>query len=212
MLEKLCEENTNITKITTWSDSCVPQNRNSYMAAAILHFLSTHNNIECVEMKYSVPGHSCIQEVDNVHSQLEKCFSIAEFHSPLSLMRLVLKANRKKPFVVIQMHPVDVKDFKRCGDLLNFKTVPFSKLVSMKLTYSTVLSYRLTYGPTAEVHHAELLPPRGLRNERTVPLNIPAPKTSKMQPLPAAKKIDLKTMLKFMPHDDKAYMTSLINL
>ena len=103
MLEKLCEENTTITRITTWSDSCVPQTRNSYTAAAILHFLSTHNNIECVAMKYSLPVHSCIQEVDIVHSQREKCFSIAEFHSPLTLKRLGLKANRKKPFLVI--HP-----------------------------------------------------------------------------------------------------------
>ena len=103
MVEKLCEENTTITKITTWSDSCLPQTRSSYMAAAILHFLSTHNSIECVEMKYSVPGHSCIQEVDNVHSQREKCFSIAEFHSPLTLKRLVLKANPKKPFLVIHL-------------------------------------------------------------------------------------------------------------
>ena len=30
-------------------------------------------------MHYSVPGHSCVQVVDNMHSQIEKAMSTAEF-------------------------------------------------------------------------------------------------------------------------------------
>ena len=66
----------------TWSDSCVSQNRNSFILTAILHFLHEHATIASVEMKYSVPGHSCIQEVDNIHSQLERWVKVDEFFQP----------------------------------------------------------------------------------------------------------------------------------
>lgn len=51
-------------------------------------------------MKYSIPGHSCIQEVDNAHSQIEKAIKNLEIWSPIGLTRELLKVNRKKPFKI----------------------------------------------------------------------------------------------------------------
>lgn len=44
ILETVIEEN-NISELVTWSDSCVPQNRNSIISNAILHFLKEHEDL-----------------------------------------------------------------------------------------------------------------------------------------------------------------------
>ena len=79
ILSDVIEKNPDVKHIITWSDSCVSQNRNSFMSSAILSFLSKHQNVDTVTMKYSIAGHSCCQEVDNVHSQLEKAFALLNF-------------------------------------------------------------------------------------------------------------------------------------
>ena len=78
----VCQKHSEVKRIITWSDSCVSQNRNSFISTAILHFLHEHATIASVEMKYSVPGHSCIQEVDNIHSQPERWVKFDEFFQP----------------------------------------------------------------------------------------------------------------------------------
>ena len=56
-----------------WFDSCVPQNRNSYMSM-LREFIVKNPNIDVLQQKFCEPGHSSIQEIDNVHSQIEKVF------------------------------------------------------------------------------------------------------------------------------------------
>lgn len=82
-----------ILNIVTWSDSCVPQNRNKIVSTAIIWFILKNPRIKSVTMKYSVPGHSCIQEVDNEHSQIEKHIKKIDIWSPLSFVRSLLKVN-----------------------------------------------------------------------------------------------------------------------
>ena len=45
-VEKICPE---IDTLTIWSDSCIPQNKNSIMATATTHFLLNHTKITTVE-------------------------------------------------------------------------------------------------------------------------------------------------------------------
>ena len=63
----------------TWSDSCVPRNRNSIMTTAVIYFLTQHRLVEDITMKYCVPGHSAVQDVDNMHSQIEKTLQFLNF-------------------------------------------------------------------------------------------------------------------------------------
>ena len=100
----------------TWSDSCVPQNRNSIMTTAMIYFLTQHRLVEDITMKYMVPGHSAVQDVDNMHSQIEKTLQSSEFYPPISLMRLILTVNRKKPFTIIQMQSEDFKGFQNVAN------------------------------------------------------------------------------------------------
>ena len=71
IITKAAEDHPNVEELICWSDSCVPQNRNSHISQAILEYLDKQNQIKRVNMKYSIAGHSCVQEVDNVHQQIE---------------------------------------------------------------------------------------------------------------------------------------------
>jgi len=102
-----------INKMTLWSDSCVAQNKNSVMSFAINHFLQTPGcPVDIIIQKFGQPGHSPIQEVDNIHTQIEKTLSNSEVFSPVSLIRALKRVNRKHPLKIIQM---------RKGDFWNFQ-------------------------------------------------------------------------------------------
>ena len=62
-----------------------------------------------IEHKYCQPGHSSIQEVDNLHSQIETACGPAEIYSPVGLMRILKVVNK---FRVIQMKPEDFKEYQ----------------------------------------------------------------------------------------------------
>lgn len=103
ILKRIVNNHPKIKRLTFWSDSCVPQNRNSHISQAVIEFLYSQKNIEEIIMKYSLAGHSCVQEVDNMHQQIELAMRVAEFYSLLSFLRLLLKVNIICPFVFIQM-------------------------------------------------------------------------------------------------------------
>ena len=86
ILNKIQMTHPEITKYILWSDSCVPQNKNCCMSLAILKFMEKHAHVVSIEQKYCEAGHSSIQEVDNLHSQIEKKLGLSEIYSPLSLV------------------------------------------------------------------------------------------------------------------------------
>ncbi|GBN21761.1 hypothetical protein AVEN_206571-1 [Araneus ventricosus] len=123
----LTEEN-DITELITWSDSCVPRNRNSIISNSVLHFLKANPQVKSVTMKYSLPGHSCVQEVDSVHSNIEKAMNKTGFYSPIGLNRILKQVNPRHLYCVIQMRPDDFNDFQGTEKLLNYKIVPFTSV------------------------------------------------------------------------------------
>ncbi|GBM61962.1 hypothetical protein AVEN_60818-1 [Araneus ventricosus] len=126
ILTVLIEEN-DITELIAWSDSCVPQNRNSIISNSILHFLKDNPQVKLVTMRYSLPGHSCAQEVDCVYSNIEKAMNKTGFYSPIGLTRILKQVNPRHPYRVLQMRPDDFKDFQGTAKLLNYKIVPILK-------------------------------------------------------------------------------------
>ena len=65
------------------------------MLQAILEFLSISTVIESMTMTYSLSGEifSCVQEVNNMHKQIEDATLVAEFYSPVSFLSVLLKLN-----------------------------------------------------------------------------------------------------------------------
>ncbi|CAG9825728.1 unnamed protein product [Phaedon cochleariae] len=89
ILGGIADDNPFLTKIILWSDSCVPQNKNSYMTMALKYYLDSPmcNSIRIIEHKYGEPGHGNVQEIDVAHSIIEKFLRNVE---------IAVKASTKK--------------------------------------------------------------------------------------------------------------------
>ena len=84
ILKSVVNEHPDVSEITVWSDSCVPQNRNCIMSVALLKFMDDNPQVQKITLKFRSPGHGEVQEVDNVHSCIERAMNIAQFYSPVS--------------------------------------------------------------------------------------------------------------------------------
>lgn len=79
IMKRVLEDNPSFEEIITWSDSCVPQNKNQMMSGAMMLLLKEHPQLRSITMKYSTAGHGAVQVVDNIHSQIEKAMAATEF-------------------------------------------------------------------------------------------------------------------------------------
>jgi len=137
-LENIIKNNPSVTEMTLWSDSCTPQNRNQIMAAALMLFIQHNPSVTLVTQKFCKPGHSGIQEVDNLHSQIEKVVANCEIYSPLGLVRILCKTPRKKPLKLTQLRMNDIRDYCSEANRLRFHGIPFTKVKAIQ--YSCVLA------------------------------------------------------------------------
>lgn len=218
ILEQTVERFPEAEDIITWSDSCVPQNRNSFMSTAVYSFLEMHPNIKSVEMKYSLPGHSVVQEVDQVHSALEKSFEISEFYSPLSLLNVIIKTNRHNPYKVIQMRDGFFINYKQyCQIMHEFSLVPFSKVAALRFEQGSYnLGYKLSHADKQFTQICVVRRATALRKNKNS-TSTPIPVTLQPKPMRAAallkeKLKDLKDMLKFMSLRDREYYERVHNI
>lgn len=61
--------------------------------------------------KFCTPGHSSIQELDNIHSHIEKRLRTCEVYSPISLFRNLKTVRWKNLMRVIQLQKHNFFDF-----------------------------------------------------------------------------------------------------
>ena len=115
------------------------------MSFAIFDFLRHFPSVESIIMKFSVPGHSCVQEVDNMHSQIENHMRPFEFFSQLLLRRIFKGAHRRKPYVIIQMKESEFNDYQSCASLFQYNNVPFSKVSVLKFTTEPSVMFKVSH-------------------------------------------------------------------
>ena len=214
VLDAIVEENSNdprIKHITLWSDSCIPQNRNSIFSTAIKVFLKKHPLVHTLEHKFCQPGHSSIQEVDNLHSQIEHLCRGSEIYSPIGLIRLLKRVNRSNPMRLLQMKLDDFKDFAAIAQMGDYKLVPFTKVKSLlyEQNQPKLVKYKTSFtSDWVEVNVIERRTRAGLCEPQ---FEVRDPGLAKPSGgLSEAKKADIKAMLKFMPLNDKDFMSSLV--
>ena len=207
-----------------WSDSCDPQNRSSHISQAILEFLYTQEQIDEINMKCSLAGHSCVQEVDNMHQQIEVAMRVAEFYPSISFLRVLLKVNRIWTYHVIQMKKNDFKDYNSSSRMLPFFKVPYTKIFQLRFTKHNlhIAEYKIYHGQ-ADLQQAfigkKLCNRRSINGKHAIQAMESKPKSevkivsSRKQKsekkLAKNKTDDLRSMLKLMPSVDKDYYTSV---
>jgi len=210
ILEEVVKIYPSVCDITLWSDSCIPQNKNSVMTCALISFL-IRNNIRSLTQKFGEPGHSAVQEVDSIHSQIERKLKVKDVFSPVGLVRVLKQVNVKQPFVIIQMR--EFMDYKAAAKKLNFSSLPFTKVKLIKYIKSessVKLQIGMTFGqPVVDVVYDT--PVRGCRRtlseQRLAFPEITAVTTA--TPLSAEKVRDLKEMFKFMDEVDVSYYQTI---
>ena len=94
IVEMLIEDNPNIVNLVTWSDSCVPQNRNQMICYSMLDVIRRNQQLESIILNYYIPGYSSVQEVDIMHSKIERAPNV--FLSS-KFLEYLAKCLRKKP-------------------------------------------------------------------------------------------------------------------
>ncbi len=192
-------------------DSCIAQNKNSIICFALTNFIKTHKNITQITIKYSAPGHSSVQEVDNAHSNIEKTLKNNEYFSLSSIIRLIEVSNRKNPYQVLEMKKENFRDFQSCAKLLNYKIIPFTKIFEIILNRNLFeIQYRLGNDYNiikANIRHFE----RSSRNSNECnETNFPSPKAN-CKPISKEKKRDVRAMIPWCPSAERNYSENFCN-
>jgi hypothetical protein len=237
ILELIVGQHPTIKRLILWSDSCVAQNRNSIMSFALQNFLRTHPEIKTIEQKFCEPGHSSIQEVDNIHSHIEKVLSVSAIYSPLSLLRALLQVTPKRPLIIKQMTEGNFFNYKEAAKKLMYSVVPYSTAKHIRyhsgqdFTVEVKQSFRQEFRKVNIINDGpsdsrSLDTRRKTRSARSIePDDTVKPSaTSIIKKWPTVetmcgkpniseeKKKDIKDMLKYMPIDDVKYLTGILGL
>lgn len=211
MLECIISEQPDLKHITLWSDSCVPQNKNSVMSLALKKFLEVHPTVISISQKYSEKGHSCIQEVDAIHSCIERAMRNTEVYSPLGLIRVIANMRRKGKVQVIQMKQTDFFDFQSAAKALKFTTVPFTQVKQLKYLTGTPFHVTFKLDHNGQENTASIRVTQKTRKNKDHPLPTSLPpiknQTFSGKPMLSKEKLqDLEAMLEFMPFLDRHFM------
>lgn len=104
------------------------------MCLALKCFLEKHQQLNDITFKFGTPGHSAIQEVDNIHSHIEKQMKISELYSPLGFIRILKEVRLKVPMTIIQIN--SMHDYQSAASILKFSNVPFGRLKCLHLSHT----------------------------------------------------------------------------
>lgn len=212
LLTQIVSEHPDVTDLILWSDSCVAQNRNRMMAYALQYFLQENKTLKTITHRYCEPGHSNIQDVDNLHSVIERNLKGLSIMSPVSLVRQLkaIQPSNIPMYVKLLDAKKDFYDYEANTSSSLYSKVGF--LSAKEILYTAANIHCLT------VKHCFIEPPRTvqvqkkvtLRNNKTKPLPKPKHLNQKCH-LSNEKKKDLTSLLKFMEGDDLLYMQGLLS-
>ena len=108
-----------VRHFTSFSDTCAGQNRNQFVAAAMLHAVQQIDHLETIDLKYMESGHSYM-EVDSMHATIENARTHQRIYTPRE-WQVVIRGARKRP------HPYDVKVLKHT-DFVDIKELAAKKI------------------------------------------------------------------------------------
>ena len=88
-----------------------------------------------------------IQEVDNLHSQIEAVCRHCEIYSPIGLLRMLKKVHRSNPMKIIQMKADDFRDYASVANKGMFVRVPLTQVQALlyKQKEPKTLSYKTSF-------------------------------------------------------------------
>lgn len=111
-LKLLEQENKQIKTVIFYSDSCVGQNKNSYLSTMFMTFLQNSSSIETIDHKFLVVGHTHMEcDVDHALIERKKKTTNVKIHHPHDWYNFVRSVGVRKKFTVVEMTSDDFKNF-----------------------------------------------------------------------------------------------------
>lgn len=214
ILNKIVIDYPEIRKFILWSDSCVPQNKNKITSTALLQFLYNNTSIEQIVQKFCEPGHSSIQEVDCVHSTIERYLRNVEIPSQVTLIRLLINMKFENTTLkILQMNKNDFKNYSKKADTFCFQQIPFTKIKSLQYKKNNLfqICYKTSFEQTM---YSEI----NLKAQKRHNFNMNRIFEQNLYTLPKTvvdsnKKKDLLTMIPYLSADeDKAFYNAILNI
>ena len=210
LLHQISLDQPQAEKIILWSDSCVAQNRNKILAYALQLFIQEHPHIITIVHRYCEPGHSTIQNVDTLHSNIEGGLKGQEIHSPVTLVRQLCRIQPKGiPMYVHMMKDGEFYDFKSQAIEGSYDNVGFSTVREVKYSAAdirTITVKRQRLGPSETFTVLKTL---RTRNKTVKPLPKATPLPC-LNSLTKEKADDIRSLIKYMDGVDKIYYENLL--
>lgn len=215
IIHSVLQDLPNIKKIVLWSDSCVPQNRNRIISTTLLQILYDNTKLQSIEQKFSEPGHSRIQDIDAVHSVLERSLKHHEIPSPDKLIHLMRTLNFPSvKLKILEMQENDFLQFSLKAAMFCWDKIPFSKVRKIKYSSEALTTFKLTFTVDAsnEWHDAVVL--KRKRNSSTPPnvFSIPVKNMKLLFEISKEKKNDISSILHFLPDEDAKFYLEKLNI
>ena len=126
--------------IIRWPASCAAQNRDKILAYALQLFIQKSPAITTITHRYWEPGHSTIQNVDKLHSNIEGGLKHTEMHSPVTLVKLLCKITPQgQPIYIHQMKAAEFFDYYALAtDGIGFDSARFSTMRETAYTSASI--------------------------------------------------------------------------
>lgn len=217
ILRNVVNDNPEVEKIILWSDSCVPQNKNSVMSFALQHFLNSgeSQNLKVIEQKFGEPGHGNVQEIDSAHSCIEKYLRNVDIWSPFTLIRLMLNIPNtwKLKFKVLQMMSTDYKNYQLISETLSYNKIPYTRVKHVVYEKNCIFNVKFTEAFESEFEVIKLENAKKNRKKEQIlkfPEEIPVMNlAAKISDL---KQKHLKEMLPYIPENERDFYKVILKI
>lgn len=214
ILESILQDFSNTEHIILWSDSCVPQNKNKILSSALLRVMYERHNIKTIIQKFSEPGHSQIQEIDAVHSTIDRFLKLKQIHSPLHLISYLENYRSKKvKLKIIKMLPHDFKMYSVLANKLSFDCVPFTKIKSIKYDKNDLFALQYKTSLSKNKYHSTCLRKTARKGFLQTPNNLFQIEldTSARNKISSEKIKDIESLYIYLPEEDVQYFSNLLS-
>ena len=180
------------------------------MSLALQIFLDQHDLLS-ITQRFCEPGHSSIQEIDAVHSVIERYIKPYQVYSPVSLIR---HFKNIKPLgqsmEIIQVKKNLIHNYSEKAKLYNYSLVKFSKAKQLRYEKANLGQISVCYNFSSQFERHQVIRPTSQRGGRSGVIVPTVKLLNKQTKLSEEKVKDLKSMMVFIDPDDRRYFETLL--
>lgn len=187
----------NVDHVMFYSNCCTGQNRNRFVAVALLHAVNRTPNIQIIDHKFLESGHTQM-ESDSIHAAIETAKKCTEVFVPSQWDTVIRLARKKRPYTVV---PLKYFDFLNLKPLANFllsanavdakgQRVHWMKIRWLQFRKSDPHDIFFKYQFDGEFHSIKI---KSSRKTKAVTAPVPQLYSAKL-PVSSAKKADLVSL------------------